>query len=894
MHDWIESVRARLSRLSAHPPNQDFVEEYAAHLAQAYEDARANGATDQEARARALSLLDGPLLDAQRARGPRGLRRVGQWSRQDSPPPARGGLMSRLGFVQDARYALRMIVRTPAFSLIAILTFAIGIGVNTAVFSVVNGVLLRPLPYPASDRITMVWLDNRRQNVREDVTSYPNYLDWRSQNTSYEHLAAFTTASFTQTGAGEPERLLGAAVTASFFDVMGVTPLVGRVFDAAREAPGQDGVVVLSHGLWQRRFGGAADVIGRTMTLNGTAREIIGVMPPELQWPRRAELWAPLAPGQGRREARNSFWLPVIGRLKPGVDVSQAQVEMSGISTRLEQTYPSLRGFGAYVVPLQEHIVGNVERPLLILMGSVAFVLLIACANLANLMLGRTAARRRELAIRRALGAGRGRIVRQIVTESLVLSLVGTALGGTLAYWATGFFVALGGDAIPRADGIAVDARVLGFTLALATLAALLAGLLPAVQASGNEPTEHLREGGRQEGSHASRRTRSALVAAEVALALVLLVGAGLLVRTLMSMQRVDRGFSTDRIAIGTVSLPGSYADAPAVRSFYARLLERLRALPGVESAASTTGVLIPLLANSTVFTIEGQPLPPPEERIEFPFEFVSPGYFETIGVRLASGRTFTGQDHADAPRTVIVNETLARLAWPGQDPLGRRLRPGGGDSPWWTVVGVVKDMRRGDVTRQVRPEVYVSSLQTTPRTQTLVVRTSGDPAALLPAIRRELQALDPQLPLFRAGTLDAEVSETLTQPRFQTMLLAGFAVIALLLATIGIYGVTSHAVSQRRQEVGIRMALGARAADVLGLMLRQHMIPALLGIAIGLGGALALSRYLATLLYGVRATDPLTFALVALVLLAVALAACWVPARRAARVDPLVALRTE
>jgi predicted permease len=899
LHPWGDRVRARLAALSDAPPNQDFVDEFAAHLAQVYDEARAEGATDDQARARALTLLDGarPLLEAQRARGPHLVARVDQWIRQDVPPQGRGGLMSRLGFVQDARYALRMIVRTPGFSVIAVLTFALGIGVNTAVFSVVNGVLLRPLPYPDADRITMVWLDNRRQNVREDITSYPNYLDWRDQNSAYEDLAGFTTAFFTQTGAGEPERIQGATATANFFDVMGVAPLIGRVFTAAHETPGRDAVVVLSHGLWQRRFGGAPDALGRTVTLNGTAREVIGVMPPDLQWPRGAELWVPLAPDEGRRQARNSFWLPVIGRLKPGVAVSQAQTEMSGISTRLEQTYPTLRGFGAYVVPLQEHLVGDVERPLLVLMAAVAFVLLIACANLANLMLGRTAARRRELAIRRALGAGRARIVRQIVTESLVLALVGTVLGSFLAYWATGFVIGLGGDSIPRAEAVALDARVLAFALALATLAALLSGLLPALHASGARATEHLREGGRQGGSGGSRRTRSALVAAEVALALVLLVGAGLLVRTLVSMQRVDRGFRTDGVAMGTISLPGvAYADAPAIRGFYARLLERVRALPGVESAATTTGVLMPLLANSTVFSIEGKPLPPPEERIEFPYEFVTPGYFETIGAQLVSGRTFTPQDGPEAPEVAVVNESLARLAWPDQDPVGRRLRPGGEQSqaPWITVVGVVKDMRRGEVTRQVRPEIYVSALQTTPRTQTLVVRTSGDPAALIPAVRRELQALDPQLPLFRAGTLDHAVSDTMTRSRFQTTLLGGFAAIALLLATVGIYGVTSHAVSQRRQEIGIRMALGARAADVLVLMLRQHMAPALAGIGLGVAGAIALSRSLATLLYGVSATDPATFALVALVLLAVALAACWIPARRAARVDPLVALRTE
>jgi predicted permease len=433
------------------------------------------------------------------------------------------------------------------------------------------------------------------------------------------------------------------------------------------------------------------------------------------------------------------------------------------------------------------------------------------------------------------------------------------------------------------------------FALALATVSAVLSGLIPALYASRAAVTDHLREGGRQGGGGTSRRTRNSLVAAEVALALVLLTGAGLLVRTLWSMQRVERGFDANAIAVATLSPPPtSYTTPVDVRGFYLRLLERVRALPGVASAATTTGVLQPLVTNSTVFTIEGRPLPPPEQRVEFPFEIVSPGYFEALRIPLARGRTFTEQDHADAQRTVIINETLARTGWPGQDPIGRRIRSGGDSSPWLTVVGVIKDVHRSDVTRVIRPEVYVSALQVTPRTQTLIVRTAGDPTAIIPAIRRELQALDPQMPLFEVGTLAGELSDTLNGPRFQATLLAWFAGIALLLATIGIYGVTSHAVGQRTQEVGIRMALGARGTDVLMLILGQHLRPALIGVAIGLASALVLSRYLQSLLFGVRPTDPLTFALTAAALIGVAVAACLIPARRAMRVDPLVALRAE
>ena len=901
--DWTRELRARLTPLLGVPPDPEFVDELSAHLAQVYEDARRDGRSEAESREAALRLLDqsSPWLAAARERARRPVpRRIREWTRTEAPVPGeRGGSVYRLGFLRDVRHALRMLVRTPAFSAIAIMTFAVGIGINTAVFSVVNGVLLRALPYPDADRITMVWVDNTREKIKEDINSYPNYRDWRDQNTSYAHLAGVADAAFALTGAGEPERLFGASVTANFFDVMGIKPAAGRVFTPANETEGQDGVVVLSHGLWQRRFGGAADAIGRTITLSTRQYEIIGIMPPELRWPEGAELWTPLAPAAGLREARGSFWLPVMGRLRPGVSIQQAQTDMAAISARIAEQFPGSRGYGANVVGFREQIVGNVERPLAVLMASVLFVLLIACANLANLMLGRTAGRRRELAVRTALGAGRARLVRQIVTEALVLAMIGGAAGVMLAYWVTGFFVALAGDSIPGADQIRLDARVLAFAFAVATVAALLAGLLPALHASRAAVAEVLREGGRQGGPSGSRRTRNVLVAAEVALALVLLTGAGLLLQTLWGMQRVDRGFQIDRIGMATVSLPGgTYRTPDAVRAFYARLLEKVRAVPGVESASLASGILQPLLTTSAGFFFEGKPLPPQELRPEYPFESVSPGFFETIGATIVRGRAFTEQDHAQAPFAVIVNETLAKSVWPGEDPIGRRLKPGDGtnpQAPWLTVVGVVKDLRRADVKRHIRPELYFCSLQRTRNTQILVFRSAGDdPSAVMSTIRREVQALDPQLPLFRVTTLRRELSNTLRQPRFQATLLGGFAAIALLLASIGIYGVTSHAVGQRTQEVGIRMAMGAQRSSVRVLMLKQHVTPALVGIGIGLAGAFALSRFLSSLLYGIRAIDPLTYATVTLALIAVAVAACWVPASRAMRVDPLVALRAD
>jgi putative ABC transport system permease protein len=805
--------------------------------------------------------------------------------------------MTSNAFARDSRHAVRALLRTPAFTAIAALTFALGIGVNTAVFSVFNGVLLRPLPYPEPDRITMVWMDNRQQGIKEDITSWPNYRDWRDQNTTFAAMAGFSGVAFNLTGAGEPERLQGAQATANFFEVMGVRPLFGRLYTEANETPGNDGVVLISYGLWQRRFGGAADVLGQTITLNGRAFEIIGVMPATLQVPAEAELWKPLAPDEGTRTARGAFWLPVIGRLKPGISVEQAQTEMTGIATRLEQIYPSNQGFGINVVPLHRQLVGDIERSLVVLLASVGFVLLIACANLGNLMLGRTAARRKELAIRTALGANRGRLVRQIVTEAFVLAAFGSALGLVFAYWATRLFIRIGGDSIPRPDAIAIDGRVMLFTVAIAIVAALLAGIVPALQASRPDVVDTLREGGREGSAGASRRTRQVLIAAEVALAFVLLAGAGLLLRTLWSMQHVERGFSASRIATMRLSLPAAaYAGPPEVRAFYTRLLERVRALPGVESAATGSGVLMPLLASSGNMTIENKP-PAPGPQIEYPREIVSPGYFETLGVTLAAGRTFTDQDHADAPLVAVVNETFARDAWPGQDPLGRRIRFGGPQSraPWLTVIGVVRDLRRSDdVRRHVRPEVYISTLQTPQRSQMLLVRTATDPRAIVASVRREVQAINPQLPLFGVGTLDGQIFETLATPRFRAVLLAGFALIALLLATIGIYGVTAHAVGQRTHEVGIRMALGAARRDVLALILVQHLKPALIGAAAGIAGAIVLGQSLRTLVYGIRATDPITFIAMAVVLIVVAVIACWIPARRATRVDPLVALRAE
>jgi putative ABC transport system permease protein len=809
--------------------------------------------------------------------------------------PSKGMTWSDLA--RDLRHALRLLARHPGFTAVAVLTFAVGIGINTAVFSVFSGILLRPLPYPDADRITLIWLDNRREGIREDIGSYPNFRDWRAESTSYEHMAGFTSTAFTLSGPDEPERLEGAYVSAAFFDVMGIRPALGRTFTEANETVGEDRVAVLSHGLWQRRFGGGPDVLGRTIALGGDAYEIIGVMPPALAFPADAELWVPLAPDDSLREARTAFWLPVIGRLKPGITPALAQTEMTAIAGRIEQEYEQMRGFGANVVPLHRQLVGDIEWSLIVLLGAVGFVLLIACANLGNLLLGRTAARRRELAIRSALGAQRWRIVRQIVTETLVLATAGGLVGLLLAFWVTEFFIALGGDTIPRPEAIRIDARVLAFTLALTFVSAILAGLVPALHASRGATADALKEGGRDGSASASRRTRDGLVVAEVALAFVLLAGAGLLVQTLWSLHGFDRGYRTDGVVSMTLSVSETVAPTGEdLRGFHTRLLERVRSLPGVEEAALASGILQPLVARSGIFSIEGKPLPPPEARVEYPFEYVTPGFFELLDVRPAAGRTFTDQDHADAPRAVVINETLARVGWPGQDPIGRRMRSGdeSSEAPWMTVVGVIPDIRRADVTRPVRPELYLSASQVTPRTLRLLVRTAGEPVAVVPSVRAAVRELNPQVPLFQVETLSSALSRTMAPERFRAVLLAGFAAIALLLAAIGIYGVTSHAVGQRTQEIGVRMALGAGAGDVIGLVLGQHLRPALIGTGLGVAGALVLGRYLQSLVFGVAVSDWLTFTLMGCVLLAVAVAAAAIPALRATRVDPLRALRAQ
>ena len=807
-------------------------------------------------------------------------------------------------FFKDLRYGGRNLLRTPMFTLVAVITLALGIGANAAIFSVVNAVLLRPLAYKDPDRLVTLL------HIFSNPVAVANYIDWRDQSRSFEAMGAAEYWSPNLTGTDPPEHLLGLRMTQNLLPMLGVEPLLGRVFLPGEDQTGAEHEVVLSHRLWQRRFNSDPNVLGKSIVLDGQGYTVIGVMPLEFKfapfWAIHAELWAPLAFGD-RIHNRGGNSLRVFARLKPGVTLREARAEVATITARLEKQYPGTNR-DVFVTPLKENVVGKVETPLLVLLGAVGFVLLIACANVAHMLLARTADRQKEIAVRTALGAGRWRVMRQFLTENLLLAALGAAAGLLLAMWGTRGLVLLSPAKLPRVDMVAIDTPVVLFLLGVTVLTALAFGLAPAWHAAIGNLSGALKEGGRG-GTDGIRRNRlrSFLVASEFALAFILLIGAGLMIRSFFALQSVDPGFNPHRVLAMVVSVAGSNeADAERRALFYRQLLDRVRALPGVESAGGINH--LPLAGDiwGWSFNIEGRPKPRPGESPGAVYRVVMPGYFETMRLPVLRGRAITERDDARVPGVVLINERAASQYWPGEDPIGKRMsfEADAYKLPiWLTVIGVVKNAKQSDWADDIDPEAYLAALQNRDflgavgshiAYLTLVVRTSGDPAALAAPVKRTVWSFDRNLPISEVVTMDRVVADATAEPRFEMLLLSVFAAIALLLAAVGIYGVMSYSVSRRTHEIGIRISLGASRADVLRMVVRQGMVQVLAGTAVGVAGALLLSRLMAGMLYGVRPTDPATFAAVGIVLGLAALAATGVPARGATRIDPMVALRHE
>ena len=800
----------------------------------------------------------------------------------------------------DIRYALRNLLRRPAFTLIAVVTLALGIGANAAMFSAFNALILKPLPFPDLDRVVTIWDKMPSRGVQRNEVTFANYLDWQAQNQSFEHLALYRWWSANITGINPPERIQGFLVTANYLDALGMKPIMGRNFLAEENQPGKDSVAIITHSLWQRRFGGDPNIINKTITVNSVVRTIVGVMPERFNFPKGAEVYGPIALTPNLITNRQSHSYYVVGRLKPGVSIQNGQADIDNITVRLEQQYPETNtGWGATVFSIVADAVRAYDTPLWVMMAVVGFVLLIACANVANLMLARASGRQREISLRAALGASRWRIIRQLLTESMIVALIGGAFGVLVGFWGIDALRAANpGDASRFADGwyqLGMNFTVLAFTLGLSVLSGIVFGLAPALQLSKPNLNDSLKEGARQvpKGSH---RLRSSLVVFEVAISLILLVGAGLAARTFLSLLGTSPGFNPDSLLTLNVGLPiAKYRDESQRATFYNDLVQRVKTYPGVESAAVVNYIPLGGSNSSDAYLIEGAPeLPPGQENVAR-YRVCTPDYFRTMGIPLIKGRAFTDHDKAGATPVAIINETMAHTHWPNEDAIGKRFRIYGPPerNPWIEIVGVVGDVKH-ELNQLVTPEYFLPHAQDAWGAMVLVARTTVEPGSLGAALRQQVWAIDKDQPVFDVHTMQEVRSMSVTVYTFASASLAIFAGIALLLASIGIYGVMAFVVSQRTQEIGIRMALGARTLDVLKLVLNDGMKLALLGLAIGLVGSWALTRFMKSLLFGVEATDPLTFSVVSAFLLLAAFIACYLPARRATKVDPLEALRYE
>ena len=802
-------------------------------------------------------------------------------------------------FIRDLRYALRSLRRQPGFTAAVTITLALGIGANTAIFSVVNGVLLRPLPYPNDDRLAMVW--TKFSNDQTESASLPDYIDWKAEGSSFASMSAFANSNDNLAApGGEPERMPSARVIADYFQTLGVTPAIGRFFVPDEFVFGSHRVVVLSYGLWQRRFGADRSIVGKSITLNARPYTVVGVAGEGMRLPARAQLWSPYAVDPSARPAnRRSDFLSVVGRLKPGVSLARAQSEMDGVARRLSTAYPATNtGVGIKLVSLRDQLVGSVRLALLVFSGAVALVLLIACANVANLLLARATAREREMAVRAALGAGRGQLVKQLLTESLMLSTAGGLLGVLLAWWGLQALKAAAPPTLPRLDEIALDPAALAFTAIAVVTTGILFGLAPALRGSSTALHATISAGGRAAiGGGPGERLRGALVVAQVALAIVLLVGSGLLIRTFARLQQVDLGFDPAHVLTAQIVLPGvKYPSEDRQLAFFNSLRDRLAATPGVQTVGLTTDVPLGGGYNYNSFAIVGRPAPALGATPDAVPTIATAEYFSAMRIPLLAGRLFDATDGPNAPRVAVVNKELVQKHFDGKNPIGERISfSNTADSTTWrTIVGVVGSTKLEGVANESYPQVFTALQQSPVFYLYVVARTAGDPSALAPTLRRELAALDPAQPISDVMTMEARAASSVAQSKLNSAIIALFACVALALAAVGIYAVISYAVSQRTREIGIRLALGAGRSDVLRLVVRDGMTPAVIGAVLGAIGAIGVTRLMRNLLYGVSATDPIVFGTVLGGLVVIALGACYMPARRASRVDPNVALRTD
>ncbi|HKS43403.1 MAG TPA: ABC transporter permease [Blastocatellia bacterium] len=907
MRDWRKEIRQQLAALQLEPAREaEIVEELSQHLEDRYAELRADGATKEEAyRAALVELSDNNWLS-------RELRRV-ERAVPDEPVTLgaqRRSLMADLW--HDLRYASRMLRHNLGFSLIAVLTLALGIGANTAIFSVINGVLLRPLAFNDPDRLIMLWTDNPayQLGVHEFPPANSDLSEWRIGANCFEQIAALETKIADLSDDGDPERIGGIEASVNLLPLLGVQPMLGRQFLADEEQRGKDNVAIISYALWQRRFGGDAEIIGKPITINRRRRTIIAVMPEGFNFPRAtemprlfnmpeaADLWTPLSKNDKFWQSRTQRGLIFIGRLKAGLTQAQAQAEMDSIAARQARDYPQTHeGWSVWLTPLFNQIVGQTRAPLLVLLFAVGFLLLIACANIASLLLARAAARRQEMAVRAAIGAGRARIIRQLLTESFVLAALGGGFGLLFGYLGLKVLLSFIPPNVPRLQNISLDAHVFFFTALVSILTGVLFGLVPAWQASKVNLAEALKDAGRSNSGGRGIRSHSLLVTAEVALVAILLVGAVLMLQSFQRLMAVDPGFNPQGVATFQVCLPWShYSEGEQRDQFFEQARSQLSSLPGVHAVGAVSQ--LPLSGNESmsVFSVEGaDPVPHGKEPM-VEDRVITPGYFDAMGVSFVSGRDFNEADRKGKMPVVIVNEQLARQFFPEGDCIGKRIKRTLDDKDWKTIIGVVRDVRGFALEVQARPQFYHPHAQDLDRDEMSMVLRADQSAlpSLRSAIQQEFKQLDATVPLANYRTMQQLVSNAVARPRFITLLLGLFAATALLLTVVGLYGVVAYGVNQRTREIGIRMALGAQRQNVLALVIRQGMQPALVGLVIGMAGAFVLMRSLASQLYEVKAGDPLTFILVALSLLLIACAACYVPARRATKIDPMVALRYE